>query len=280
MPVFRGNVGNLLQHWVFCEILEALRNSADEIQLIDAYAMAPLANERPTLDRSTHLFDCAQRDLPGARTAYERAWHCLAPSVRSYPNSANLLTRLWSGRYSLLLCEAEPTTADQLRLWAVEVRSLEKCARIEIAEGDWRRRFRQGLVSSADVTLLSFDPYMFDRHGSGRNLGNMDPGDFALLSTAVEPIQGSLVLQLSTFSANNDNRQTDVIEVMTSGLKASGLQLLGVVRADGNMMSLILGRNVGVASSLGALPRGFDSWLAHLKMKCQTQSSSPSSARI
>ena len=49
MPIFRGNVGNLLQHWVFCEALEVFRGSADQIDFIDAYSMAPLADERPKL---------------------------------------------------------------------------------------------------------------------------------------------------------------------------------------------------------------------------------------
>lgn len=40
MSVYRGNVGNLLQHWVLCEILQDLQNHAEHLTFIDAYSMA------------------------------------------------------------------------------------------------------------------------------------------------------------------------------------------------------------------------------------------------
>jgi hypothetical protein len=70
--------------------------------------------------------------------------------------------------------------------------------------------------------FISFDPYMFDRHGSGRNPGNLDPGDLDVLNEAVDSIHGPVVVQLSMFSANNANRQADVIQVVTSGLESAG----------------------------------------------------------
>lgn len=269
MPLFRGNVGNLLQHWVLCETLEAFRGRADQIDFVDAYSMAPLADERPKLDGSAHLFDCVHRQLPGAQTAYERAWQTLAPSAGQYPNSAALLALIWPSRYSLLLCESEPRTVHQLRAWTDKVAHSENCVGVEIAAGDWRDGFRKGLALSGELTFLSFDPYMFDRHGSGRNPGNMDPSDLDLLNTAVEPIRGGLVVQLSTFSANNANPQEAVIEVVTSGLQRSGLRLLGVVRADGNMMSLLFARDIEATSTLVALPAQFAKWLAGVKARCQ-----------
>jgi hypothetical protein len=273
MPVFRGNVGNLLQHWVFCEALEAFRGSVDQIDFIDAYSMAPLADERPKLDGSAYLFDYVQRNLSRARTAYERAWHGLAPDAGHYPNSAALLTQVWPLRYSLLLCEDEPTTVNQLRMWAAGVERSDKCVRAAVAAGDWRSIFRQRLTSSGDLTFISFDPYMFDRHGSRRNAGNMNPGDLDLLNKAIETIDRRLIVQLSTYSANNANRQADVIEIVTAGVKASGLGLLGVVRADGNMMSLLLGRNVDPDSTLVTFPDRFTRWLADVKGRCQIESS-------
>jgi hypothetical protein len=109
---------------------------------------------------------------------------------------------------------------------------------------------------------------MFDRHGSGRNPGNMDPSDLDLLATTVEPIRCGLVVQLSTYSANNANPQAAVTDVVTSGLERSRLQLLAVVRADGNMMSLIFGRNIEAVSSLRAMQARFDSWLTRVKARC------------
>lgn len=105
MPAFRGNIGNLLQHWVFCETLDALRPCASQIDFIDAYSMASFSDERPILDSSAHLFDCVQRLLPGIGSTYERAWQRLMPDPGRYPNSAAFLTQVWRGRYSMLLCE-------------------------------------------------------------------------------------------------------------------------------------------------------------------------------
>jgi len=109
---------------------------------------------------------------------------------------------------------------------------------------------------------------MFDRHGSGRNLGNMDPGDLDLLTATVDSIKGGVLVQLSTYSANNGNPQLAVTDVVTARLTRAGLQRLAEVRADGNMMSLVFGRNIDIAASGGALPRRFESWLTRVKVKC------------
>ncbi len=268
MPIFRGNVGNLLQHWVFCEILEACRGGADQVDFVDAYSMAPLADQRPKLDATAHLFDCVRDRLPGEQTPYEQAWHKLAPHTDQYPNSAAFLTLVWPGRYSLLLCESEPTTVQELQAWAREVGRAPNCIGVEVAAGDWRNRFRQALFASGGLALFSFDPYMFDRNGSGRNPGNMDPGDLDLIAATVNSIQSGVVVQLSTYSANNDNPQSAVTDVVTSSLARSGFQRLAEVRADGNMMSLVFGRNIQIAASSRALPEGFASWLNRVKAKC------------
>jgi len=273
MPIFRGNVGNLLQHWVFCELLEVYGSHADRLDFVDAYSMAPLADERPKLDATAHLFDCVRERLPGEQTAYERAWYKLAPCSGQYPNSAAFLAVTWPGRYSMLLCESEPTTLQQLKAWERQAESVHNCVGVEIAAGDWRTRFRHGLSVSGGVILLSFDPYMFDRHGPGRNPGNMDPADLDLLGATVESIEAGVLVQLSTYSANNDNPQSAVTEVVSSRLARVGLQLLAAVRADGNMMSLVLGRNIETAVSICALPGRFDSWLARAKAECQRATS-------
>jgi len=44
MPSYKGNVGNLLQHWVFCEIIEACRGHAEQLALVDAYSMGALCH--------------------------------------------------------------------------------------------------------------------------------------------------------------------------------------------------------------------------------------------
>jgi hypothetical protein len=80
MPSFRGNVGNLLQHWVLCEILSACGNSYERLGFIDAYSMAPFAADPPKRDGGSDLFDTVATNLPGLNSLYERAWLKLTPN--------------------------------------------------------------------------------------------------------------------------------------------------------------------------------------------------------
>jgi hypothetical protein len=119
------------------------------------------------------------------------------------------------------------------------------------------------------LLFLSFDPFMFDRHGSGRNPRNMDLTD---LDQVVEPcgnVDAALVLQLSTYSANNNNPQSAVREVVVNRLRGGGLQEVAVVRADGNMMSLVFVRSLDAVTGLDSLPARFDAWLQAVKEAAQ-----------
>ncbi len=95
--------------------------------------------------------------------------------------------------------------------------------------------------------LISFDPYMFDRHEppAHPNPGNMWPGDIIQAGAAVLDLESApILLQLSTYSANNANGQDDVIASISPILNAAGLELAATVRADGNMMSMVFTRDV------------------------------------
>lgn len=268
MPIFRGNVGNLLQHWVFCEILDVFRNYS-ELSFVDAYSMSPMADERPKRDLTAHLFDHVHTRLPGERTAYEQAWHRLAPQSGKYPNSASFLADIWAAHYSMLLCESDPATVRQLVTWAHTAAREENCFGAEVFAGDWRDRFRQGLTVSGELVLISFDPYMFDCHGSGRNPGNMVPSDLDQLAETVKYIDGAVLVQLSTFSANNNNPQRRVRELVMSHLSPWDFELLAGVRADGNMMSLVLGRHVEIPARINELAGKFEAWLNRAKGGCK-----------
>ncbi len=268
MPVYRGNLGNLLQHSVLCDIMAATRQHATRLDFVDAHSMAPFADERPKRDATAPLFDCVQHRLPGERTPYELAWNTLASSGTAYPNSASFVASIWSGPASLILCESDPTTARELRLWAADVKLRQPSVAVEVAEGDWRDRFRRGLGLSGDLALFSFDPYMFDRHGLGRNPGHMYPGDLDVFTQAITELNQGVIVQLSTYSANNNNPQDAVIQALKSRLEFSGLEIVAVVRADGNMMSVLLARNVDWQASLNSIPARFQSWLAQARTAC------------
>lgn len=261
---YRGNVGNLLQHWVLCEILNAGRNHAQELAFIDAYSMAPFATERPKPDRGARVFNSVRDRLPGEHTPYEQAWHELAQGKGDgYPISAALVKSLWPGRYSLLLCDTDPSTAQELTLWSNETKRSPKCIAAEVYPGDWRARFNQGVAASGDLVFFSFDPDMFNQHRvRDRNSRHMYPGDLDLLATVVHGISQGMIVQLSTYSANCDNSQSTVIEVVASLIRNSGLKIVAAVSANGQMMSLVLARGIVWSDSMRCLASRFASWQA------------------
>jgi hypothetical protein len=68
----------------------------------------------------------------------------------------------------------------------------------------------------------------------------MWPRDIVRAGAAVlELEERPVVLQLSTYSANNGNSQDDVISTIEPIFTAVGLQLVAKVQADGNMMSMV-----------------------------------------
>ena len=273
MPEYRGNVGNLLQHWVLCEILAACRDHVRHVAFIDAHSMAPFARQRHEFDITSHLFDHVRDRLPGESSFYEESWYTLDPDAKSgggYPNSASFLAALWADYYSLILCETDLLTVQDLRRWTDEVRrSSPKCLCAEVFHGKWDVRFTQGLPASGELAFFSFDPYMFNRNVvKDPKPGNMYPSDLNCVATAVQSISQGIIVQLSTYSVNNANSQEAVIESVRSGLKAAGLDIVATVRANGTsnglpwqMMSIVLGRGIAWADSLRTLESRFELWL-------------------
>jgi hypothetical protein len=271
MPQYRGNIGNLLQHWVLCDLVKQSNAHWAEIRFVDAYSMAPFATERFKPGLSGYIFDHA-RDRAVFDSDYEDTWRRIGALKPGYPNSAAFLTALWRGKYSLLLCEWDGATVDELQLWKPELESRPDCIEMDIAPGDWRNRFQQGVSQSDQLTLMSFDPDMFNRKGS-KSGRNMTPADLEVIARAVMQIPGPVVIQLSTYDVNDDNSQRDVEPAIVAGLHAAGLTLNAVVKADGKMMSLVLGRfsNTTFGEGLSTMPVRFESWLQRLKMSASRE---------
>jgi hypothetical protein len=257
---------------VLCEVLAACENSYERLGFIDGYSMAPFATDRPKRDASADLFDVVASGLPGQQSSYERAWLKLAANPHEYPNSAAFVTASWRNRYAFFLCESDPATVVCLNRWAHIARQFPGCEGVEVAAGDWRNYLRGHLLPSSDVVFFSFDPYMFDRKGlDRRNPGNMNPSDLDQMVGVLAVVRGPVLVQLSTYSANNDNPQQDVGEVITSRLRRAGLAEVARVRVDGNMMSLVLARDVN-APGLDQLAGRFSAWLASFKKHRAVQS--------
>jgi hypothetical protein len=263
MCVYMGNVGHLLPHWVLCEILSTPGDRVKQVAFVDAHSMSPFANRRK---REDDIFDLVRLRLPGEGTPYERAWHSFSKFAPAYPNSAAFLTAVWPGLFSLLLCEIDSTVAKHLQTWAQNVkRESPQCVSTEVA-GDWRDRFRRGLLLSGDLAFFSFDPCKFDRHEPSRKIpGDVYPSDLECFTASVQPMSQGVIVQLSTYSARNDNLQQDVIELVHSRLKDSGFEIVASVHANDNMMSMVLSRNIAWADSLRSMESRFKSWLDRVK---------------
>jgi hypothetical protein len=268
MPTYKGNRGNLLQHWVLAELATLLQHECTarhRLCFVDAHAMSPYATRDSKPGQTAADFDRVRDRLPGQSSRYEDAWHSLLSRLPrcKYPTSAALLRELWQGTLHLLLCEADADTAKEIDEW---LPTLGRDTKSELYRGDWRVRFRQGIPAEYDAYLVSFDPYMFDRNGppASRNQGNMYPIDLIRACAAlIELPQHPALVQLSTFSANNRNSQHDVIKVIDPVLRAAGFARRAPVLADGHMMSLIFFRDVShsAVSKVSKLRTRFRKWL-------------------
>ena len=259
MGTYKGNAGHLMQHWTLCELLVAAKSRhTPGLNFIDAHAMAPLARVRKVA--TDGRFDIVQARVQAGVTipnsAYEYAWQHLEPD-KGYPNSAAFVWKVWEDPVPMLLCETDKCTVTDLRDWAQDR------AVVEIAEGDWRETFKKGLPSLSDVTLVSFDPYMYHRRlrVAKRDEGHLYPEDIKLALDKMSRLKGGVLIQLSTYSAQDDNPQRAVISSVNSMLAAKDFTLCAVVWLNGNMMSLVYARNVSWSGELASLPGRFTEWL-------------------
>ena len=246
-----------MQHWMLCELVAIIGQHASELCYIDAHAMAPLADSR---HKGDCLFDKVRKDLPGQNSRYERAWKQLGAGD-NYPNSAAFLSEVWQGNYSLFLCEKDSVTADALR------QRYAGHAVAEIAEGDWRDRFRQELPH-APTMFFSFDPNMYNRHEPKTpKHENMYPSDIKLVLDAVNDVSGEILIQISTYSAQCDNAQDEVVTSLDNLMETGGVARAAKISVNGNMMSLIYTRDVVWMAELKSLWDGFNAWFGTLKRR-------------
>lgn len=262
MPTYRGNRGNLLQHWVLIDLLRCIREGGiRKLCFVDAYSMSPTPtrSERAATDQTAHEFDHLRSRLDRAKSAFERAWLTLSKDLPSeYPSSAAFVRQCWPERVHLLLCEADRATAHDIERWFSRLDA--RMTSFELYRGDWRRRLAEPIPSDWDAYYFSFDPNMYDRHDvRSPKAENMYSSDIDLLRNAIrERHEAPIVVQLSTYSVNGGNSQSDVFESVVPRFTEMGFSA-GYVRADYSMMSLIFSRGVAVPLDL---EERFRSWLA------------------
>ena len=279
MATYKGNVGHLMQHWTLCEILRiAANNNVPGLSFIDAHAMAPWATER---DRNNQQFNRVRDNLPQRGSAYELAWQGLVPErerTQGYPSSAAfvhfLLEDFWNTNYSMLLCEKECRSADEIRGWLFAIRRFPNCHQARLFHGDWRDRFRRGLtpplesgLANNSMTLVSFDPYSYriapppPEHDDGW----LYEVDLNLVCESLEYIDGPTIIQLSTYGggrAPHDQVTQAVNAIFQNGQggEHGNFEMIAQVIEDEGMMSLIYTRNIDWAEQLGLLPAAYLAW--------------------
>ena len=267
MGKYKGNVGHLMQHWTLCEVLRVANEHATGLSYIDAHAMSPWATEctRPDI-----IFDNMRTCLPGNGSVYEQAWHnlCQQQQRDGYPNSAAFVRQVWKRNYSLILCEKDSQTAEEIEEWVAGLRNSPNLTNSLLFRGDWRDRFVDRLPSPCEtglpagsITLVSFDPNMYSNQSPAqRNSARLYRTDLGLALFALEPVKGPTIILLSTYTANGNNSQRKVIKSVNSVLRRSRFEQTAVVLANGSMMSLVYTRDVDWATGLAGLPSRFVEW--------------------
>ena len=268
MSTYKGNVGNLMQHWTLCELIQMANVHAVGLSFVDSHAMAPWATKCTAPDQE---FASVKSALPGLGSTYEQVWHSLSQQNQQegYPNSSAFVREVWKHNYSLTLCETDVQTANEIEEWLPETLESPRCNEAKLFRGDWRERFVSGLKSPAAVglptgslTLVSFDPTLYTSIYSpvSRRTKYLYRVDMGLVLYALSSFTGPVVVQLSTYSTRGKNPQKKVIESVNSVLTLGQFQQASVIRVNGSMMSLIYTREVDWAKDLAVLPARFAEW--------------------
>ena len=231
--------------------------------------MAPWATQCP---QPTHEFERVRKGLPKQQSAYERAWHSIAklyPTTKGYPSSAAFVHKLWKGPHSLLLCENDDPTADEIQTWLDGIQPSSGCASPKLLRGDWQDRLADQLRNPSDAGLLedaltfdSFDPDRYDRDPNGQNRRHLYPGELRDALRELQNINGGVFIQVSTYGRGNKDQdpQGAVVSSINSILISEGFTLAALVWADKDKMSLVYARDVAWVPKLAELPQQFDKW--------------------
>ena len=116
MPTYRGNRGNLLQHWVLVELLGCIREGGiGKLCFVDAYSMSqtPTRSERAATDQTAQEFDHVRSRLDPSSSVFEQAWLTLIshPSTRHQRPSCAV-----AGRSVCTSCCARPIDRQPMML--------------------------------------------------------------------------------------------------------------------------------------------------------------------
>lgn len=166
----------------------------------------------------------------------------------------------------MLLCEANPAVAGEINGWLGTPEMQSRIQQERLSQGDWRLAFTDSFVAGdADALLVEMDPMRFEHHQpnecSRADRAVLYPEDVDLVSTSLAGLTLPVLLQISSFSANNANPHPIVERTITTRLALSGFSLLGRAMVGGQMISLVYGRGGRLFATSSELEAGFAAWL-------------------
>ncbi len=273
MGLCKGNRGNLMQHWVLCDVLERLAQvSPKHLLFVCSHSMAPwsVPVHRDKKDACRNVFDEARRRLAESRASlYEKAWDDLdVAGGLPYPSSAVFAQKVWSGPLSLMLCEKEAHVFAEIEGWCSTLEMRNRCKTIRVHKEDWREAFEAGLpTNDCDLIFIEMDPMRFECNGPERcaRQGKEDtlfPEDLYLVGDAIRATDKPVVLQISSYSSQNDNAVSKVEKTIIDHLRDDKFVLDGrATVGDGQMISLVLCRGIQLYPHPYELGSAFDKWL-------------------
>src|SRR5690242_911737 len=145
MGLCKGNRGNLMQHWVLCELLQRLgQQGFTHLSLSCTHSMAPWSIPERRGDEDGHrcrrtFNEARTRAVADRNSVFESAWFALALNGGlPYPSSAVLARNVWRTGLSLALCEASVPVADEIDGWLGTREQREQVAHSVLLRGDWR----------------------------------------------------------------------------------------------------------------------------------------------
>lgn len=263
MTTCKGNKGNLLQHWTFCEIIDDLKHlfgKTARLDYIDTHSMAPFSTVEKKDSQTRHHFERCRNRLPGERSVYELAWHDLTRSKPGlYPSSAAFMTYLWHGPLSFSVCEIDDTTADAIDQWW-NSGSWSKTWSMRLHRGSWRDAGALSLTD-CDIRLVQCDPDRFETHRDKQNGRVMYVGDMEKLCGELSDTHTPTIVMLSSYSAQNDNSISTIQGSLVEGLGRHSFQRAMTVKADGNMVSFVFQRGFPTTACLSGKAEEFTRWL-------------------
>lgn len=235
-PTAKGNVGNLLQHFVLVQVLEVLRESYPDSRLdfVAPYAMAPLSRLPipPACAKFEAVFEAAQSGR--LASPYPRLVAALTGRKRRYPSSALLVSASWKDAH-LHLADYSELVYAKIHDHFDSNLNAHHGRWTEAPEG-WRQRFQ---ACATCALFAELDPNLVLAGTTSRKPGSLDQAQlrrFLGWLTKDRPC----IVQITTYSTNGVGKSASgasgsaaVVEATHDTSRKSGFDLLSCVNASG-----------------------------------------------